>query len=748
MFHHFHHPGVRLGQRPVGPSFPPLFSLFIVAVFLSLLLTAHPVRAEKLTLNLKGADINTLIETVSEATGRNFIIDPKVKGKVTVVSSRPMSKEELYQVFLAILEVHGFIAVPGDNVVKIVPDNKLKYSGTSLVPGSAAETVDGDEVVVRVFDIKHVDAARLLPVLRPLVSPKGHLAAYGDGNMLVVSDYAHSIKRLKRILRRVDQPLTGEIEVISLEHASASELSRVVGNMLKSGGRRGPKNAAPALVADDRSNSLLVGGDRVTRLRLRAIIAHLDIPITSTGNTRVIHLRFANAKELAGVLTSMGEHFLRSDKKGNATANSIVNVQAYEESNALVITAPPTLLTSMQEVIRRLDLRRAQVQVEAIIAEVSFGSLDKLGVDWGVFGARDNIQGMVGGTNFPDNEQSYPGFFPVGGALLQGVTEGKVEAAKALGSQLEGYTGLLAGFGGRISGTEFLGLLRAIKSDVSNNLLSTPTLITLDNQEAEIIVGNEVPFVTGQYSNDSGTPNPFQTIKREKVGLLLKVTPQINEGETVRMDITQEVSSLAENTFGARDVVTQSRSIKTSVLVDNGNILVLGGLIENNAKQTFYKVPLFGDLPLLGTLFRTQKASEDRTNLMVFLRPTIIRNAEIGRVLTHKKYGFVKEQQLSVSRPRWPYPGIENPPLLPEWMPPPVKGMSTTMAPQWSEPKKTLPPRMRPGMKTRAKPVPKWKQRAVAKKPPARKAFTTVPDLSRKSPPSLPTMSEEKDYAD
>ena len=695
---------------------------------LAVLFPALPARAEKLTLNLKGADINTLIETVSEATGRNFVVDPKVTGKVTVVSSQPMSTEELYRVFLSILEVHGFIAVPSGQVIKIVPDNNLKYSGTPITGPRSADSVDGDEVVVRVYDIKHVDAARLLPVLRPLVSPKGHLASYGDNNLLIVSDYADSVKRLGRIISRVDQPVTDEIEVIALEHASASELARVVGNMLKADASGGPKNAIPSLVADERSNSLLVGGDRIARLRLRAIVAHLDIPVAKTGNTRVIHLRFANAKDLAGVLTSMGEHYLRGDKTGKETATSIVNVQAYEESNALVVTAPPTLLSAMEEVIRRLDVRRAQVQVEAIIAEVSTDNLSELGIEWGILRGQGDNTGFVGGTNFPS--PTNPGLVKLGGSLAQGLRNpGQTTAAAETAAALANSSGLI--LGATTGGNSLATLLRAINNVAGNNVLSTPTLITLDNEEAEIVVGSEVPFITGQTSG-TGNDNPFTTITRKNVGLILKVTPQINEGDTIRLKIEQETSRVSDAAVeAASDVVTDTRSIKTTVLVDDGQLLVLGGLIKNDVKRSIIKVPLLGDVPLLGAFFRTESARNERTNLMVFLRPSILRTKESGQVLTGGKYRYIREQQYNLPQPNWPVSLSGASPLLPE-LPVAMPAPRTSPAEQVA--------RQSPNAAPWAPVSPS--SPSVPSPPPAGFSFP------KQSAPAVFNQPEEKDYAD
>lgn len=644
----------------------------MVPLLLLLLLLAGPVQAEKLTLNLKGADISALIETVSEATGKNFILDPKVQGKVTVISTRPMDADELYKTFLSILEVHGFIAVPSGHVIKIIPNNTLKYRGVLADSEGKTMAIDektmaDDEIIIQVYALEHVEATRLIPTLRPLVSPKGHLAAHSDGNMLVVSDYAKTVKRLGHIIRRVDKPITSTIEMVRLEHASARELAKLINSLGKSASfkRPGKRDLKPLAVADERTNRLLIGGDKQIRTRLRAIIAHLDTPVVISGNTRVVHLRFAKAKELASVLTSMGENFIKKNKKTTPTGGGIVNVQVYKDSNALVLTAPATLLKTMEDVILRLDVRRAQVQVEAIIADIKTDLASELGVEWGVLAGKDGEnRGIVSGTNFPSGS-GHPGLFGLGGAAL---ADG-AEAEAMVASSMTSMTGMVLG------GTNMknlAGLLRAIKSDTSNNVLSTPSLVTLDNEEAEIVVGKEVPFVTGSYSSTgtggSSIGNPFQTVNRKNVGLTLRVTPQINEGDTIHLELVQEASALEDSasTGAIGMMTTNTRTIKTTVLVDNGQILVLGGLISNNVQQSVSKVPLLGDIPFLGTLFRAERKTNRKTNLMVFLRPTILRTPEDGFALTHRKYRAIRDQQLAVPEHWNPVFWGSQTPILPE----------------------------------------------------------------------------------
>jgi len=600
------------------------------AVWLLCIFWAAPLFAQTITLNLKDADINALIGTVAEVTGKNFIVDPRVKGKVTVISSRPMNADEVYQVFLSILKVHGFAAVPSGAVVKIVPDVSAKQEGIPNV--TEKEPGIGDEMVTRVIQVDHVAAAQLVPILRPLVPQQGHLAAYPDTNVLIISDRAENVSRLVSIIRRIDTVSDSEIEVIRLEHASAAEVVRILNAISRSAAGPGKAPAAPeALVADERTNSVLLGGDRAERLRLRAIISHLDTPLESEGNTKVIYLKYAKAPDLVEVLTGVGKTQGEEVKKGAPAAASVekqLDIHADEATNSLVITAPPSLMRSLESVIRQLDIRRAQVLVDAIIAEVGENKARQLGIQWAVF----DLSGQtapVGGTNFTNV-----------GTNLVNIAQGLIDR------QLVGLTpGLSFGIGKLGNdGLNFAAVLQALATDGDSNILSTPSLLTLDNEEAEIVVGQNVPFVTGSFTNTGGSGgavDPFQTIQREDVGITLKIKPQINEGDAVVMQIEQEVSSIA-NDSQASDLITNKRSIKTNVLANDGQIIVLGGLIEDRVRQSEQRVPLLGDLPLVGALFRAKSSNVDKANLMVFIHPTILREASTADSYTASKYNYIR----------------------------------------------------------------------------------------------------------
>ncbi len=619
-----------------------------VCLLVPLLWTTHA-QAGKVTLNLKGADINALIGTVSEVTGRNFIIDPRIKGKVTIISSKSLDEKELYQVFLSVLEVHGFTAVPSGKVIKILPAAEAKHSGIPMVPES--QPGYGDEVVTRVIEVAHVNAAQLVPILRPLVPPQGHLAAYPQSNMLIVADRADNIRRLVSIIERVDQPSSGEIEFITLVHASASDMVRVL-NTLQQQDKKGDATAEkPVLVADDRTNSILIGGEKATRMQVRAIIAHLDTPRETLGDTHVIYLRYAKAKDLVPVLTGVQQTQAKAGgpaavpgapatatpaavrRGGRQQDDDVFDIQADEATNALVITAPPAVFRAMEQVIAKLDIRRAQVLVEAIIAEVSLNTSAQLGVEWAALD-RGNGNRPAGATN------------------LSGNLAGALGAAAGTGTPSI-PSGITLGVGKLVKdGMSFVGLLNALKTDGSTNVLSTPNLVTLDNEEADIFVGQEVSIPSGTFTSTGGgssTPtNPFTTFTRTKVGLALKVKPQISEGDTVKLEIDQKVDGIIAGNAGAEDLQTSERSLKTTVIVDDGRILVLGGLIKEDLFETESKVPLLGDIPLLGALFRHTSTDKKKTNLMIFLRPVIMRDAESGLRMTQSKYDYIRDKQLEL----------------------------------------------------------------------------------------------------
>ena len=664
------------------------------ALALALSAAVAPAQEPTITPNYKEADLRQIIEAVSAITGRNFIVDPRVRAQVTLLSSQPMSPGAFYEAFLSILEVHGYVAVSAGDLVKILPDANARQ-----VPGldNAADAPGGpDEIVTQVITVRNVGAAQLVPILRPLIPQYGHLAAHQASNMLIISDRAANVNRLVRIIQRIDTGADADIEVIPLEHASASDVVRVV-TALQQASSGGETGKPLGLVADDRTNSVLISGDGTARLRMRALVSHLDTPLEDGGNTQVIYLRYADAEDLAQRLrdqanaaqTTTGGEGAAQPGAGQGRGREDAVIWADPGTNALVITAPNEVMRSLRMVIDKLDIRRAQVLVEAIIAEVSYNRAAELGVTWALDGSNDNnIIGLtkLGSTGIVD--------------LIGAGLAGDSGAGQAIANIPQG---ILLG-GGRVnsdSGTNWGVVLQALLSDSDTNVLSTPSLVTMDNEEAEIKVGQEVPFVTGSFTNTGaaqGSVNPFQTVERKDVGLTLTVTPKINEGDAVVMNVSLETSNIAGSVGGAVDLITNQRTINQRVLVEDGEILVLGGLVSDDLIQTEQKVPLLGDIPILGQLFRSESATTEKRTLMVFLRPVILRDGVQSSIETNAKYRLMQNAQqeaagrgnqfLNRNVPRPTVPDIEDlEPASAGYQPPATEAKPEDEAPRDEEPR-------------------------------------------------------------
>jgi general secretion pathway protein D len=601
--------------------------------------------------NYREADIRQVIEAVGEVTGRNFLVDPRVRGQITLLSFTPMTPDAFYQAFLATLEVNGFVALDSDGVVKIVPDaNARQMAGA----GAAGE---GDEMVTQVVVLENIGAAQLVPILRVLIPTYGHLAAHPTSNSLIIVDRAANMTRILNIIRRMDRAGTQGVEVIPLENAAANDVVQMLSTLNQNAQAIG--GAPPVqVIADDRTNSVLLSGPEAARLQYRMLVAHLDTPSEQGGDTLVHYLNYADAEDLAMKLQAQfgaaGAAPAAPGPEGGAAgpAAGPVTIWADPGTNALVINAPERIRQDMMAVIRMIDIPRLQVQVDAIIVEVSETKAAQLGVTWLVDGSGDDE--AVGLTNF---NQVTGGILQLGTAI-SGDTPNPTAIAQ----------GLTLGVGSiSETGTSWAAILTALRSDAGTNIVSTPTIVTLDNEEAEIRVGQEVPFLTGQFTNTgaaAGSVNPFQTIQREEVGTSLKITPQINEGSGVKLVIEQETSSLDLSTQAA-DLVTNSRVITTSVFVDDGNILVLGGLIDDQLRQGEQRVPGLGRIPGLGWLFRARRTDRERSNLMVFIRPTILRDKEDAAFQTSSKYNDVREIQRRLAEDRIRLMREERHPELP-----------------------------------------------------------------------------------
>ena len=634
-------------------------------------------QAQRITPNFKDADITQIAEAVSAATGKNFIIDPRVRAQVTMLSSTALSPAAFYEAFLSILQVYGFIAVPAGDVVKILPDANARQIPSIDLPDHVSAT--SDEIVTQVIDVKNVSAAQLVPILRPMIPQYGHLAAYPSSNILIISDRAGNVNRMMRIIRRIDQVANQDPEIVPLQNASASEIVRVVNSFYQ--GAAAIEGVAVKVVADERSNSVLIGGDQAQRLRIRALIAHLDTPLEAGGDTRVRYLHYANAEKIAPKLKEQitgitqaapGATGTGAQASPLAQAEKNAMVWADPTNNALVITAPPKIMRAVMDIVDKLDIRRPQVLVEAIIAEVDVDKSAELGINWAAFSKGDNIPAgafvsPVGGTSIVDLAGAIQNPANASTALLQGTTIG---------------IGRVAG-----TGVNFAAMVRAIRGDTNTNVVATPSAVTMDNQEAELKVAQEVPFVTGQFTNTTavtgGSVNPFQTIQRQEVGTILKVTPTISaEGTSVMLKISIESSSIGQKPAGAVDLVTNKRTITTTVLIEDGGVVVLGGLIEDNSVKGEQRVPYLGNIPLIGLLFKTRNATSTKNNLILFIRPKILRDPAQAAFETDLKYNYMMDQQKDLSRREaLPLlPGVSRGKLEPP--PPPPKPGNPTPAPE------------------------------------------------------------------
>ncbi|MEH6357430.1 MAG: type II secretion system secretin GspD [Pseudomonadales bacterium] len=585
--------------------------------------------AKEVTLSLENADIQDLIQWASQHIDKTIIVHPNVKGKVSVLAGEPIDEADAYSVFMSVLQVHGFAVVETDKSIKILPDALAKQSGTAYSTGTAL----GEEMVVRLIKVKNVSAGPLVSLLRPLMPQVAHLGAYPQSNALIVADRAGNIEKIVKIVRDIDRVGTIDIEVIPLKFASAKDILGVINKLLGQGRKDGDANPL-TFVADERSNSILITGDPISRKQISKLIEQLDQPLSGEGNTQVIYVYYANAVDLVPILESVSGTLQKSEKD-QPFASGEVSIQASESNNALIITAPPSLLNTMKGVIQKLDIRRQQVLVEAVIVEVNDNLLNDIGVNW----TTSISDGVISGFNsFPTNLTN-----PVLPTLGSGLTLGYIR------------------------GGDLRALVRALETNSEANVLSTPTIVTLDNEEAEILVGSNVPFITGSQTSSS-TPgsDPFQTIQRQDIGITLKVKPRINENDSMTLAIEQTVESIAAPVANTADIVTNKRNIKTNVLLENDQVLVLGGLITDETSNVERSVPFLGKIPLLGRLFRSTQAQVQKNNLMVFIHPLILVDRADSNSATSERYNDLrnKQQQYSNKRDRIFIP--KHSPLLPE----------------------------------------------------------------------------------
>lgn len=612
------------------------------------------VEAAEYSASFKNADLNEFINIVGKNLQKTIILDPAVRGKINVRSYDLLNETQYYQFFLNVLEVYGFAIVEMENgVIKVIKSKDAKVAAIPVVDDGTQ--FQGDEMVTRVVPVINVSVRELAPLLRQLNDSAGggNVVHYDPSNVIMITGRASVVNRLVKIIQRVDKAGDQEVDIVKLQFASALDMVNMINSIQQTSTSSKTTTTSvlkPRLVADERTNSVIVSGEPNTRARVIKLVKSLDNELKNNGNTRVFYLKYANAKEVVEVLTGVSKGLDEPGGKGsNATTGtqSNLSIQAHEGTNAVVISAQPALMASLTSIIHQLDIRRAQVLVEAIVVEVSEGSGINLSVQWASAG---------GLTSFNDNGLSTT---EIATAAYQ--IDNDEDDLDDVISSLSSISGGVAGYVGSDWGV----ILQALSSTTGSNILATPSLTTLDNQEASFIVGDEVPVLTGSSSNSGGSDNTFQTIERKEVGIKLKVTPQINEGDSVQLQIEQEVSSIQGQT--SVDVVFATRSVKTTVLAKSGETIVIGGLIDEATNETVDKVPLLGDIPYLGWLFRSTQSSTEKRNLMIFLRSTIIRDDQTMMELSQRKYGLIRQVQLGQGEE-----GIElmpdtDVPLLPEW---------------------------------------------------------------------------------
>jgi general secretion pathway protein D len=623
----------------------------------------QPQEGATITPNYKDADLSQIIQAVGEVTGKNFIIDPRVNAKVTMLSSTPMSPAAFYEAFLAVLQVYGYVAVPAGKVIKIVPNTDLRQLPANDLPNNVSST--SDEIVTQIVTLKNVSAAQLVPMLRPLIPTYGHLAAYPGGNMLIISDRASNVSRVVHIIERMDEAGDEPIEVVQLHNAGAADVVKTVNSLNSGAGTEG--GALAKVVSDDRTNSILLTGERSARLRLKALILNMDTPTQSGGDIQVRYLRYADAEKISDKLKGQATASAKAQGgpptgnpaaggSGGSNVDASVTIWADVATNALIITAPPKIMKSLMGVIDKLDIRRAQVQVEAIIVEVDVNKSSNLGVQWLLFG-QGNSTVPAGVINLPGTGTSIVDLAAAALGFTQGTTSTTtvpgVVGTPTISSSTVG-TGATVAVGRVVnSGVSFAALIQALRSDGSSNIISTPSLITMNNEEAEVKVTQEIPLITGSFSSTtasvSGTTSPFQTIQREEVGTILKVTPHINEGNSVQLKIEQEDSSPGAKLTDSADISTNKRSIKTTVLIEDGGIIVLGGLMSDTVTESEDRVPGLGAIPLIGNLFKSRSGSRQKKNLVVFIRPRIMRDADATESTSEAKYNDIRRQQQGIT---------------------------------------------------------------------------------------------------
>jgi general secretion pathway protein D len=651
-----------------------------------------------ITPNFRDVPIEQLAEAVGQATNRSFVVAPNVRAQVSLINPRPMTPTELYYAFLSILQVHGFAAVPSGNVVKIVQETNARQLPGNDLPASL--NGGADEMVTTVIEVKNINANQLATVLRQLLSANALLQGVPGTNSLVITDRQSNVARIQKIINRVDQTSTNGIDVIRLEHATAADIVRTLTALMAGQQAEAAAGLVPRIAADDRSNSILVSGDPAQRLRVAAYVAHLDTPLENGGGTERRYLKFADAEKVAAKLKEQATGIAAqisgaapgaaAGAAAAAASDRSVTILAYKETNTLIITAPPKMMRELLATVDALDIPRAQVVVEAIIADVSTDKSADLGVNWAVFSNEDGTSVPAGGFISPvGNANSNP-------VSIVDLTKSVLNPAAATTVPL-GATFAIGRM--RDNGINFAAMIRALRADANTNVIATPQLTATDNQEASFESALEVPFITGQYTNsgtnNNGSVNPFQTVQRQKVGTILKITPQINDGNTITLNISLESSELVQGATGdAGSPITNSRSFTTSVRVEDGSTIVAAGMIRDSKRSGESRVPFLGRIPLIGQAFKVRNGTRTQSNLMVFIRPKILADSVQATIETNQKYNLIRDAQRKQNDTRDLLPLLpgDKPPQLPPTQPPaPPAGSAPAPAAPPPAPARTTP---------------------------------------------------------
>ncbi len=654
----------------------PNTKALVASVSLSLsisLLAPLPLAAQDtVTMTFVNADIASVINTIGKATGKNFIIDPRVTGSMNINAPTPVNKDVAYDILLTALRVHGFAAIEERGVVKIVPEADAKTSGRVVTTDSHAS---GDRIVTQIIPLQNESAAQLATVLRPLVPQNNFIGAYPGNNMLVITDYASNVERIRKIVAAIDVPTSTDLQTIKLQHASAVDIANLIQRLMPEATANPTTPGLPPKISvgvEPRTNMLIVRADTPALVtRIRTLVAQVDTPTAAHGNINVVYLKNAEAGKVAETLRGLlsgassaspaaANQPIQAGTAGGAGTFVSSNIQAYTATNSLIITAPDHVYNSLRTVIDKLDQRRAQVHVEVLIAEVTSAVAAEFGIQWqDLTGINKPGARIIGGTNFGTSGTNIVSGALNIGTIGQGLNIGVVRGLVSIPGIKDPVLNLGA-------------LARALENDQRANVLSTPNILTLDNEEAKFVAGQNVPFVTGSFTQTTtGSTNPFQTIERRDIGLTLRVTPQVSESGSVKLKVFQEISSVVPTSSAIRsaDLITNKRSIENTVLVDDGQIAVIGGLVSDDTKNGDSKIPFLGDLPFIGNLFKYQTRSRDKTNLMIFLRPVVMRDSRDTAKLTGSRYEYIRGEQATYAQPSesplLPSGGAQLPPLPP-----------------------------------------------------------------------------------